>query len=44
SLIDILKNIDQELVKGAVAGEKFKELFFANCRNDELKAYVETLL
>lgn len=44
SLIDILKSIDQELVKGAVAGDKFKELFFANCKNDELKAYVETLL
>lgn len=44
SLIDILKSIDQDLVKGAVAGEKFKELFFANCKCDELKAYVETLV
>ena len=33
SLIDILKNLDQDLVKGAVAGEKFQELFFANCKN-----------
>jgi ribose 5-phosphate isomerase RpiB len=44
SLIDILKNLDQELVKGAVAGEKFQELFFANCKNDEIAAYVKTLL
>lgn len=44
SLIDILKNLDQDLVKGAVAGGKFKELFFANCRCDEMKAYVESLL
>jgi ribose 5-phosphate isomerase RpiB len=44
SLIDILKNLDQDLVKGAVAGEKFSELFFANCKNDELAAYVKTLL
>lgn len=44
SLIDILKSIDQDLVKGAVAGAQFKELFFANCKCDELKAYVETLL
>ncbi|MDD3241114.1 MAG: RpiB/LacA/LacB family sugar-phosphate isomerase [Lachnospira sp.] len=44
SLIDILKSIDQDLVKGAVAGDKFKELFFANCKCDELKAYVETLV
>ena len=44
SLIDILKNLDQDLVKGAVAGDKFQELFFANCKNEELGAYVKTLL
>lgn len=44
SLIDILKNLDQDLVKGAVAGENFKELFFANCKCDKMKAYVESLL
>lgn len=44
SLIDILKNLDQDLVKGAVAGEKFKDLFFANCKNDEIAEYVKTLL
>ena len=44
SLIDILKNLDQDLVKGAVAGEKFQELFFANCKCDKLAGYVKTLL
>lgn len=44
SLIDILKNLDQDLVKGAVAGEKFQELFFANCKCDKLAKYVKTLL
>ena len=44
SLIDILKNLDQDLVKGAVAGEKFQELFFANCKCDMLAEYVKTLL
>ena len=44
SLIDILKNLDQHLVKGAVAGEKFQELFFANCKCDKLAEYVKTLL
>ncbi len=44
SLIDILKNLDQNLVKGAVAGEKFQELFFANCKCDKLAEYVKTLL
>ena len=44
SLIDILKNLDQDLVKGAVAGGKFQELFFANCKCDKLAEYVKTLL
>ena len=44
SLIDILKNLDQDLVKGAVAGEKFQELFFANFKCDKLAEYVKTLL
>lgn len=44
SLIDILKNLDQDLVKGAVACEKFQELFFANCKCDKLAEYVKTLL
>lgn len=43
-LIDILKNIDQELVRGAVAGAQFQELFFANCMDEKLAAYVKTLL
>nr|HRL58043.1 hypothetical protein [Lachnospira sp.] len=30
--------------KGAVAGEKFQELFFANCKNQEIADYVKTLL
>lgn len=44
NLVDILKDIDQDLVKGAVAGQKFKDLFFANCKNDEIAEYVKTLL
>lgn len=43
-LITILKNIDQDLVKGAVAGEKFQELFFANCKDTKIADYVKTLL
>ncbi|MCI8427749.1 MAG: RpiB/LacA/LacB family sugar-phosphate isomerase [Lachnospira sp.] len=44
SLIDILKNLDQDLVKGAVAGDKFQELFFANCKCDAMAEYVKSLL
>ncbi|MBR0366571.1 MAG: RpiB/LacA/LacB family sugar-phosphate isomerase [Clostridia bacterium] len=43
-LLDILPELDAELVKGAVAGEKFKELFFANAKCDKIKAYIETLV
>ena len=43
-LIDALKEIDQDLLKGALAGEKFQELFFANCRDEEIASYIKTLL
>lgn len=43
-LIDCLKGLDQDLVKGAVAGEHFSELFFPACKDEELAAYVKTLL
>ncbi|NLK74606.1 MAG: RpiB/LacA/LacB family sugar-phosphate isomerase [Clostridiales bacterium] len=43
-LITALKNIDQDLVKGAVAGPKFKELFFANCKDEKIAEYIKTLV
>ncbi len=44
-LIECLKSIDQDLLKGAVAGAKFSELFFSPpARDEELAAYVKTLL
>ena len=43
-LVTILKNLDQDLVKGAVAGEHFQELFFANCKCDKIAAAVKELL
>jgi len=43
-LIDILKDLDQDLVKGAVAGEHFKDLFFANCKCEKLESYVKSIL
>lgn len=43
-LVTTLKNIDKDLVKGAVAGEKFKDLFFANCKNEEIAAFVKEIL
>ena len=43
-LITCLKGIDQELVRGAVAGEKFAELFFAHAKDEAIIAYVKELL
>ncbi len=43
-LIDCLKGLDPALVKGAVAGAQFSELFFPACKDEALAAYVKTLL
>ena len=31
-MLTILKNLDQDLLKGAVSGPKFKEFFYPNCK------------
>ena len=43
-LVDILKDLDQELVKGAISGEKFEDLFFENAKDEEVIACVKELL
>ena len=43
-MVYILENLDQDLVKGAIAGPNFKEYFFANCKCDKIRAAVEKLL
>ena len=43
-LITCLKGIDRELVRGAVAGEHFAELFFAHAKDENIIAYVRELL
>ncbi|WJV52140.1 RpiB/LacA/LacB family sugar-phosphate isomerase [Pectobacteriaceae bacterium CE70] len=43
-LISILKGIDQDLLKGAIAGPKFKEYFFANSKDEVLTSYIKSLL
>ena len=44
SLTDILRELDQELVKGALSGEKFQEYFFANCKDEEIASVVKEIL
>lgn len=42
-LDEILKSLDRELVKGAIAGEKFDELFYASAKDEKLIALVKEL-
>ena len=43
-LCDILRELDRDLVKGAFAGEKFGELFFAHCKDEKIAACVKELM
>lgn len=43
-LCDILRELDRDLVKGALAGEKFQEYFFENCKCDKIAACVKEIL
>lgn len=43
-LTDILRELDRDLVKGALSGEKFQEYFYANCKDEEIAAVVKEIL
>ena len=43
-MMTILKEIDQDFLKETVSGEKFSELFFANCKDDEIASYIKGIL
>lgn len=43
-MVTILKNLDRELVKGALSGDKFKEYFFANCKDEKIAECVKEIL
>ncbi len=42
-MIDVLKGVDQDLLKATIAGEKFADLFYANAQNEEIVAYLKGL-
>ena len=42
-LIQILKEIDQDFLKSTIAGAHFDEYFYANCKDDEIAAYLKSL-
>ncbi len=43
-LTEILSKLDQDLVKGALAGEHFLEYFNANAKDEKIKTYINNLL
>lgn len=43
-MLTVLKSVDQDLLKAAIAGEKFQEYFFANCQDEAIGAYIKGLL
>ena len=42
-LIDILKNLDADFVRATIAGKHFAELFYPNCKDDEIAAFLKQL-
>ena len=42
--VTILKSLDRDLVKGAIAGKHFQEYFFADCKDEKIAACVKELL
>ena len=43
-LVTILKNLDRDLVKGAISGKHFQEYFFASYKDEKIAACVKELL
>jgi hypothetical protein len=42
-MLTVLKSIDQDLLKAAIAGEKFAELFYPNAQDQAMADYLKSL-
>ncbi len=42
-MLTVLKNVDQDLLRSAIAGEKFEEHFYANSQDEDISAYLRGL-
>lgn len=42
-MLTVLKDVDQDLLRSAIAGEKFAEYFYPNCQDDGIAAYLKAL-
>jgi ribose 5-phosphate isomerase RpiB len=43
-MVTVLGSVDQELLKAAVSGDKFRELFFSNCQDEAIATYLKRLV
>ncbi len=43
SMLTVLQTVDQDLLKAAIAGERFAEYFYPNCQDDAIAAYLKGL-
>lgn len=42
-MLTVLKSVDQELLKAAIAGERFADYFYANSQDESISAYLRGL-
>ena len=42
-MLTVLKTVDQDLLKAAIAGERFAEYFYSNAQDEAIKAYLKGL-
>jgi len=42
-MLSVLRNVDRDLLKAAIAGERFAEYFHANSQDDEISAFLREL-
>lgn len=42
-MLTVLKNVDQDLLRSAIAGEKFAELFYPNSQDEAISDYLRSL-
>ncbi len=42
-LIDILKDLDPDFVRGTIGGKNFAELFYGKCKDEEIAAFLKSL-
>lgn len=42
--LEILSNLDEKIVKSALSGEAFKEIFFEQCKDEKISQFVRKIL